>query len=535
MTFAFNPIQGELDLISDPAGTTGQIQYNNGGVFGGATVTYTNSYDPPGASLPNRNRVFFPDAETCDFGTGGLTGGLGCDALLYSDGTRLRCRVGTPTNLLVPTNPHIDFSYIDLITNLVYMPHLQFEVFGGLGSVMYIQDRNKLADSQIVVTDANYPTDLAFLQIYFDSTTNICDFNTQSAELSLNCDQDRIGFNVTAAISEGLDSDWPLRLQDTHAIRFGGTGSADYRAAINWTGSTLLLGGYGATNNEKLTLDFETTANKVGLGTTTGVTGLRFASTLNLELGGSTGMTLTAASSGSVSTLTFEGTSGLSPVVFIGTPSAQLSTSLTDAGFGVSNNTGAAIGFVEGTNGNLGVLAAAFNPGSNLLAGDTLGLIAGAGYCNNALELSGAFIFAAEANWTNSSTPTQCSVILAPAGTVGISAPVVPVIFYSAGGVGTGGVQINGNIGFFGATPVAKASAYTQTFSTASRTMNAYTSDPESSAYTGINNAQAGTPYAQVVDLNTLRTAYENLRAMTENLQQVVNALIDDHQAYNLA
>lgn len=80
----------------------------------------------------------------------------------------------------------------------------------------------------------------------------------------------------------------------------------------------------------------------------------------------------------------------------------------------------------------------------------------------------------------------------------------------------------------------AAQSAYTQTFSTASRTVNAYTSDAESSAYTGIDNLQIGNVYAQLGDLNSLRTAYENLRAMADNLIQVVNALIDDGQAFGM-
>jgi hypothetical protein len=95
----------------------------------------------------------------------------------------------------------------------------------------------------------------------------------------------------------------------------------------------------------------------------------------------------------------------------------------------------------------------------------------------------------------------------------------------------SGGVH---RIGFFNVTPQARPAAYTQTFSTASRTMNAYTSDPESGAYTGIDNAQVGTVYATVADLNTLRVAYETLRAMSENVQQVVNSIIDDHQGYGL-
>lgn len=49
-------------------------------------------------------------------------------------------------------------------------------------------------------------------------------------------------------------------------------------------------------------------------------------------------------------------------------------------------------------------------------------------------------------------------------------------------------------------------------------TLASYTADDESGAYTGIDNAQAGTVYATVADLNALRTAYENLRALTEDL-----------------
>jgi hypothetical protein len=97
--------------------------------------------------------------------------------------------------------------------------------------------------------------------------------------------------------------------------------------------------------------------------------------------------------------------------------------------------------------------------------------------------------------------------------------------------IGTSNAQ---KIGVWNATPIVQPAAYTQTFATAARTMNAYTSDAESSAYTGIDNAQGGTPYAQLTDLNTLRVAYENLRAMADNLQQVVNSLIDDHQAIGL-
>jgi hypothetical protein len=87
-------------------------------------------------------------------------------------------------------------------------------------------------------------------------------------------------------------------------------------------------------------------------------------------------------------------------------------------------------------------------------------------------------------------------------------------------------VTRDNKIGFFAVAPVLQQGAYTQTFSTAARTVN---------AYTGIATGVGATPYAQLTDLNLLRVAYENLRASHDNLMQVVNALIDDHQAYGLA
>jgi hypothetical protein len=89
-------------------------------------------------------------------------------------------------------------------------------------------------------------------------------------------------------------------------------------------------------------------------------------------------------------------------------------------------------------------------------------------------------------------------------------------------------------MGFLGNAAIARPAAYTQNFTGTSRTVNAYTTDAESGAYTGIDNAQAGTPYAQLTDLNALRTAYENLRASYDNVIMVVTQVIDDFQNYGL-
>lgn len=79
----------------------------------------------------------------------------------------------------------------------------------------------------------------------------------------------------------------------------------------------------------------------------------------------------------------------------------------------------------------------------------------------------------------------------------------------------------------FGVAAVLRAAALVQTYSTANRTLAAYTSDTESVAYTGAADGEA-----KLADLNALRVAYENLRVHHESLAQFVNALIDDMQAY---
>ena len=70
--------------------------------------------------------------------------------------------------------------------------------------------------------------------------------------------------------------------------------------------------------------------------------------------------------------------------------------------------------------------------------------------------------------------------------------------------IGTATTQ---KIGFWNVTPVVQ------------QVLSAYTTDAESSAYTGIDNLQVGTVYATVADLNQLRVAYETLRTAHDDLR----------------
>jgi hypothetical protein len=85
-------------------------------------------------------------------------------------------------------------------------------------------------------------------------------------------------------------------------------------------------------------------------------------------------------------------------------------------------------------------------------------------------------------------------------------------------------------IGFLGATPVVRPGAYTQTYSTASRTVPAATS--AAVATTAATLSAYGYTQAQA---DAIPVAINAVEADLSALKQVVNALIDDHQALGLA
>jgi hypothetical protein len=87
-------------------------------------------------------------------------------------------------------------------------------------------------------------------------------------------------------------------------------------------------------------------------------------------------------------------------------------------------------------------------------------------------------------------------------------------------------------MGFFAATPVAQRSAYTQTFSTASRTVSNPTfTNLVTTAATNI------TPFGFTTagQANDIATKVNQLAADVVILRQLINSLIDDSQAYGLS
>lgn len=96
------------------------------------------------------------------------------------------------------------------------------------------------------------------------------------------------------------------------------------------------------------------------------------------------------------------------------------------------------------------------------------------------------------------------------------------------------GTSTTQKLGFWNAPPVARPGPYTQVYAVSTRTLAAYTPIVETASFSGLATGQGGLPYAQVADLNSLRAAYENLRQFTENVAQVLNALLNDHRSTGL-
>lgn len=103
---------------------------------------------------------------------------------------------------------------------------------------------------------------------------------------------------------------------------------------------------------------------------------------------------------------------------------------------------------------------------------------------------------------------------------------------FDTSGVGiklmTGSTQL---LGFWGATPVARASAYTQTFSTASRTVANNTS---SAVATTASTNVAPFGYTTSAQADAIVTAINALRTDVDNAKKAINQVIDDMQTYGI-
>ena len=89
--------------------------------------------------------------------------------------------------------------------------------------------------------------------------------------------------------------------------------------------------------------------------------------------------------------------------------------------------------------------------------------------------------------------------------------------------------------GFWNAPPVARPGPYTQVYAVSTKTLAAYTPIVETARVLRDRHRPGrDCPTPRSSDLNNLRAAYENLRQFTENVAQVLNALINDLRSTGL-
>lgn len=93
----------------------------------------------------------------------------------------------------------------------------------------------------------------------------------------------------------------------------------------------------------------------------------------------------------------------------------------------------------------------------------------------------------------------------------------------------------SGKVGFFGVTAVVRPGAYTQTYSTATRTNPAALTDSTTGAASGTLAAITSAANAGSADVGPVKDALASLAAKVKALQELLNALIDDGQALGLA
>ncbi len=128
---------------------------------------------------------------------------------------------------------------------------------------------------------------------------------------------------------------------------------------------------------------------------------------------------------------------------------------------------------------------------------------------------------------------------------IGTAGAIRPRALYLSGAANVGGdlVHTGTNVGFYSTAATARPAAYTQTYSTATRTHAALTTVTVTSAFGTANGAMAdptatwnATAQGIVNDnFKECTTMMAQLVADLTNLKGVVNSLIDDHQILGLA
>lgn len=177
----------EIGVTEVLSGTPNSILYiDPDGKLGQDNPNFT--YDEDAKIMTLKDNVMLA------IGNGGLSGALGSDVQIYSDGTYATIKIESPIGDIGTTNPYLTFQYFDIIggPNL-YVPFIYFgrnagfgftDGIGGFSHTVFIQDiYNHLVDGSYIVPHKDYPTNLTYGSLTFESSSETLQLKHNSATL----------------------------------------------------------------------------------------------------------------------------------------------------------------------------------------------------------------------------------------------------------------------------------------------------------------------------------------------------------------
>lgn len=165
-------------LTIDGTFTDGTMSISGGnlssvGTIGCGTITST--------GVATTTGLIVGDVEYIEVGVGSLTGALGSDGRIYSDGTDTILQIESPTGINANyTNPSLTFSYYDFFPALhLYLPVIRSPRSDGfmvLDRYMYVRDTTGTNDGFVYIPD--YNDDTIALTLSFNSTSDYGNITT---------------------------------------------------------------------------------------------------------------------------------------------------------------------------------------------------------------------------------------------------------------------------------------------------------------------------------------------------------------------
>ena len=191
-------------------------------------------------------RVVLGDSENICFGAGGLTGSLGADGAIFSDGTDLILQVESPVGF--SKNPKMRFTYFNFdgapVNSHVNVISFEEELYGRgiVENGLWAFDPDGINEGEFAVPDKGYPGTAKYVRLTFDSTNEKGVIDT-------------VGTTVNLSLQPTGSIEIPA---DNKKLYFG-TGND---ASITFDGNSLNIKGNEVTSGDVIEIQTATLFNK---------------------------------------------------------------------------------------------------------------------------------------------------------------------------------------------------------------------------------------------------------------------------------